>query len=156
MTSNILKDIRVLDLTQNVAGPFCTQVLADLGAEVIKVERPAGGDDTRAWRPPEIGGESATFLALNRGKKSLAIDISTAAGKDILNRLAESADVVVHSLRPASADKIGLGYESLSKQNPGLIYCAISAFGESGPLRDLPGYDPLMQAFSGIMSVMGN
>jgi crotonobetainyl-CoA:carnitine CoA-transferase CaiB-like acyl-CoA transferase len=156
MVSGILEGIRVLDLTQNVAGPFCTQVLADLGAQIIKVERPRGGDDTRAWMPPEIGAESATFLALNRGKQSVAIDMSTPQGKDVIARLAETADVVIHSLRPASAERMGLGHDLLSAKNPRLVYCAISAFGETGPLRDLPGYDPLLQAFSGIMSVTGN
>lgn len=156
MASGILTGIRVLDLTQNVAGPFCTQILADLGAEVIKVERPEGGDDTRAWLPPEIGGESATFLALNRGKKSIAIDLSTPRGGALVQRLAGSVDVIIHSLRPASADRMGIGYDTLSVGNPRLVYCAISAFGEEGPLRDLPGYDPLIQAFSGIMSITGN
>lgn len=155
MAAGILEGVRVLDLTQNVAGPFCTQILADLGASVIKVERPDGGDDTRAWMP-EIGGESVTFLALNRGKQSVAIDLSSAQGREIACRLARTVDVVVHSLRPASAEKMGLGYEALSASNPGLVYCAISAFGSTGPLRDLPGYDPLIQAFSGIMSVTGN
>ena len=156
MASDILAGLRVLDLTQNVAGPFCTQILADLGAEVVKVERPGSGDDTRAWLPPEIGGESATFLALNRGKKSIAVDLSKPRGGDLVRRLADSVDVVIHSLRPASADKMGLGFDGLSERNPRLVYCAISAFGEAGPLRDLPGYDPLMQAFSGIMSITGN
>ncbi len=156
MAVGILEGVRVLDLTQNVAGPFCTQVLADLGAFVIKVERPGAGDDTRAWMPPEIGGESATFLALNRGKHSVAADLSSAQGREIVARLAETVDVVIHSLRPASARKMGLDHEELSSRNPGLVYCAISAFGEVGPLRDLPGYDPLIQAFSGIMSVTGN
>lgn len=156
MSPNILQGIRVLDLTQNVAGPFCTQILADFGAEVIKVERPTGGDDTRDWLPPEIGGESATFLALNRGKKSVAVDMGTPRGREIVARLAGAVDIVVHSLRPASAEKMGLGYAPLSAANPGLVYCAISAFGEKGPMRDLPGYDPLMQAYSGIMSVTGN
>jgi crotonobetainyl-CoA:carnitine CoA-transferase CaiB-like acyl-CoA transferase len=156
MTVGILEGVRVLDLTQNVAGPFCTQVLADLGAFVIKVERPHGGDDARTWLPPEIGGESATFLALNRGKSSVAIDLSSPQGREIVARLAETVDVVVHSLRPSSAERMNLGYEALSAKNPRLIYCAISAFGNAGPLRDLPGYDPLIQAFSGIMSVTGN
>jgi crotonobetainyl-CoA:carnitine CoA-transferase CaiB-like acyl-CoA transferase len=156
MVSGILEGIRVVDLTQNVAGPFCTQVLADLGAEIIKVERPRGGDDTRAWMPPEIGTESATFLALNRGKQSVAIDMSTPQGKGVVARLAETADVVIHSLRPASAERMGLGHATLSAKNPRLVYCAISAFGDTGPLRELPGYDPLIQAFSGIMSVTGN
>lgn len=156
MTTSILEGIRVLDLTQNVAGPFCTQILADLGAQIIKVERPRGGDDTRAWMPPEIGAESATFLALNRGKQSVAIDMATPQGREIVVRLAKTADVVIHSLRPASAERMGLGHAALSADNPRLVYCAISAFGDTGPLRDLPGYDPLIQAFSGIMSVTGS
>ncbi|MGN6305235.1 MAG: CaiB/BaiF CoA transferase family protein [Mesorhizobium sp.] len=156
MATGILEGVRVLDLTQNVAGPFCTQILADFGATVIKIERPAGGDDTRAWMPPEIGGESATFLALNRGKRSIALDLASEQGQRTVARLARSVDVVVHSLRPASAERMGLGHATLSTGNPGLVYCAISAFGATGPLRGLPGYDPLIQAFSGIMSVTGS
>lgn len=156
MLESVLKGMRVIDLTQNVAGPFCTQILGELGADVIKVERPDGGDDTRGWQPPSIGGESSTFLALNRNKKSVCIDISTPEGQRIIARMAGEADIVIHSMRPGSAEKRGLGYEDLRQANPRLIYCAISAFGETGPLRDLPGYDPLMQAFCGIMSVTGN
>jgi crotonobetainyl-CoA:carnitine CoA-transferase CaiB-like acyl-CoA transferase len=156
MLESVLKGMRVIDLTQNVAGPFCTQILGELGAEVIKVERPDGGDDTRSWQPPSIGGESSTFLALNRNKKSVCIDISTPEGQRIIARMAGEADIVIHSMRPGSAEKRSLGYEDLRQANPRLIYCAISAFGETGPLRDLPGYDPLMQAFCGILSVTGN
>jgi crotonobetainyl-CoA:carnitine CoA-transferase CaiB-like acyl-CoA transferase len=156
MTPGILEGVRVLDLTQNVAGPFCTQILADFGASVVKIERPGAGDDTRAWTPVTAGGESATFLALNRGKESVAVDISRPEGVALVARLAARSDVIVHSIRPAGVERIGLAYETLAAANPALIYCAITAFGESGPLRDLPGYDPLMQAFSGIMSVTGN
>jgi crotonobetainyl-CoA:carnitine CoA-transferase CaiB-like acyl-CoA transferase len=152
----ILSNLRVVDLTQNVAGPFCTQVLGDMGAEVIKIERPGKGDDTRDWLPPQIGGKSSTFLSLNRNKKSVCIDIDKEGGRTLVRRLAASADVLVHSLKPGSAEARGLGYADLKMHNPRLIYCAISAFGEVGPLRSLPGYDPLMQAFSGIMSVTGN
>ncbi len=156
MIEKILAGCRVIDLTQNVAGPFCTQILGDFGAQVIKVERPETGDDTRAWRPPEAGGVSSTFLALNRNKKSICIDLDHDAGQAILRKLVASADVVIHSLKPGSAESRGLGYEDLRRMKPDLVYCAISAFGEVGPLRQMPGYDPLMQAFSGIMSVTGN
>jgi crotonobetainyl-CoA:carnitine CoA-transferase CaiB-like acyl-CoA transferase len=145
----------VLDLTQNVAGLFCTQVLGDFGAEVIKIERPGRGDDTRLWEP-STGEHSATFLALNRNKKSLCVDLDQQSGVEVLHRLAESADVVVHSMKPGSAEARGLGYEAFRLTNPALVYCAISAFGQVGPLRALPGYDPLMQAFTGIMSSTGN
>jgi crotonobetainyl-CoA:carnitine CoA-transferase CaiB-like acyl-CoA transferase len=156
MVLSILQGVRVLDLTQNVAGPFCTQILADFGASVVKIERPGAGDDTRAWAPLTEGGESATFLALNRGKASVGLDISRPQGVALAARLAARSDVIVHSLRPGSIERMGLSHETLSAANPALVYCAISAFGDSGPLRDLPGYDPLMQAFSGIMSVTGN
>lgn len=156
MLEKVLSNVRVLDLTQNIAGPFCTEILGDFGAEVVKVERPGTGDDTRAWRPPEIGGESATYLALNRNKKSVCVDTSRAEGVDVIKSLARKADVMIHSLRPGSAEKRGLGYEDLAAENAGLVYCAISAFGETGPLRNLPGYDPLLQAFTGIVSVTGS
>lgn len=156
MLENVLAGLRVIDLTQNVAGPFCTQILGDMGADVIKVERPGRGDDTRDWRPPEIGDESATFLALNRNKRSLCLDLNSTEGLDILRGLAAKADILVHSMKPGSAEARSIGYEDLKAVNPSLIYCAISAFGQVGPLRGLPGYDPLMQAFTGIMSTTGN
>jgi crotonobetainyl-CoA:carnitine CoA-transferase CaiB-like acyl-CoA transferase len=156
MLENILSSVRVLDLTQNVAGPYCTQILGDLGAEIIKVERPGSGDDTRGWRPPEIGGESSTFLAFNRNKKSICLDLGSDEGIEIARKLAKNADVIVHTMRPGSAEDRQLGYEHLSPDNAGLVYCAISAFGETGPMRALPGYDPLLQAFTGILSVTGN
>ncbi|MFC4279141.1 CaiB/BaiF CoA transferase family protein [Achromobacter aloeverae] len=152
----VLQGIRVLDLTQNVAGPFCTQILGDMGAEVIKIERTGSGDDTRAWQPPSWGARSSTFLALNRNKKSLAVDLDTPQGVDIVKALARDADVLVHSLKPGSAESRGLGDEALRALNPALVYCAISAFGQQGPLRAQPGYDPLMQAYTGIMSVTGS
>ena len=156
MIESILSGIRVLDLTQNVAGPYCTQILGDMGAEIIKIERPGSGDDTRGWRPPEIGGESSTFLAFNRNKKSVCLDLGSDEGIAIAHKLAKSVDVIVHTMRPGSAEDRQLGFEHLSPDNPGLVYCAISAFGESGPMRALPGYDPLLQAFTGILSVTGN
>lgn len=151
-----LKGITVLDLTQNIAGPFCTQLLGDFGAEVIKVERPGSGDDARKWIPPAWAGVGTAFLAVNRNKKSVAIDLNTEAGRAAILRLAERCDVLVHSTRPGSLDKRGLGYEALRAVNPKLVYCSISAFGEQGPLAGDPGYDPLIQAFTGIMSVTGH
>ena len=153
---NVLRGLRVIDLTQNVAGPYCTQILGDLGAEVIKVERPGSGDDTRAWMPPAWADQSSTYLALNRNKKSVCVDLDAPAGQAVVTRLVRGADVVVHSRNPGSAESRGLGFEQLRALNPRLVYCAISAFGQSGPMRALPGYDPLMQAYTGIMSVTGN
>jgi formyl-CoA transferase/CoA:oxalate CoA-transferase len=150
-----LRGVRVIDLTQNVAGPFCTQILGDLGADVIKIERPATGDDTRAWVPPAWNGCSSTFLSLNRNKKSVAVDLDTTAGQEIFHTLVRDADVVVHSLKPGSAEMRGLGFDTLRVVNPRLVYCAISAFGSKGPMAAQPGYDPLMQAYTGIMSVTG-
>lgn len=156
MLDGVLRGVRVIDLTQNVAGPYCTQVLGDLGAEVVKVERPGRGDDTRDWRPPATGDHSATFLSLNRNKRSVCIDLDHSDGRAALRKLAASADVFIHAMKPGSAEARGLGYDDLKVLNPRLIYCAISAFGSVGPLSHLPGYDPLMQAFTGIMSTTGH
>jgi crotonobetainyl-CoA:carnitine CoA-transferase CaiB-like acyl-CoA transferase len=151
----ILAGVRVLDLTQNVAGPFCSQLLGDFGAEVLKVERPGSGDDSRSWRSPEPGSLSPHFIALNRNKRSICVDLGSDAGSAVAQRLANSCQVFLHSMKPGSAEARGLGYEDLAKSNPGLVYCAISAYGEEGPLANLPGYDPVMQAFSGLMSLCG-
>ena len=150
-----LAGIRVVDLTQNVAGPYCTQILGDLGAEVIKIERPGTGDDTRAWTPPNWGQHPATFMAFNRNKKSVCVDLDSPDGQAVVAQLAKTADVFIHSMKPGSPETRGLGYDTLKRDNPKLIYAAISAFGNEGPLSGLPGYDPLMQAYSGIMSVVG-
>ena len=150
-----LQGIRVLDLTRNVAGPFATQILADFGADVIKIENPQGGDDTRAWGPPFWNGESAVFLALNRSKRSLRLDLREEKARTVLDDMSREADVLVESFRPGGLDRLGLGYSRVHQINPSLIYCSISGFGPNGPLRDRPGYDPLMQAFAGIMSVTG-
>lgn len=147
---------RVLDLTQNVAGPYCTQVLADLGADVIKIERPGAGDDTRHWTPQVGEAMSATYATLNRGKRSVALDLDHPQGQALLKRLLRPGDIVIHSLKPGSAEQRGFGYEDLQAHCPGLIYCALSAFGNTGPLQALPGYDPLIQAYAGIMSVNGH
>jgi formyl-CoA transferase/CoA:oxalate CoA-transferase len=156
MLESILSGCRVIDLTQNVAGPFCTQILGDLGAEVIKIERPGSGDDARQWKPPELGGVSTGFLALNRNKKSVCIDLDAPVGQQLIARLSDGADILIHSLKPGSAEARRLGWDDLRGANPRLVYCAISAFGETGPMSPLPGYDPLMQAFTGIMSVTGH
>lgn len=154
--TEILQGITVLDLTQNIAGPFCTQLLGDLGAEIIKVERPGAGDDTRGWKRNTWNGISTSFLAVNRNKKSVCVDIGNAEGAAVIRRLARKADVFIHSVRPGSLDARGLGFEELKADNPGLVYCAISAFGETGPRAAEPGYDALLQAYCGIMSVTGH
>lgn len=151
-----LEHVVVADLTQNVAGPFCTQILADMGAEVIKIERPGRGDDARAWAPPYWGDESASFMAFNRNKRSLAVDLKQDAGRTVVHRLLARADVFVQSLRPGAAAALALDFPSVARVNPRVVYCAITAFGTRGPLRDLPGYDPLMQAWSGLMALNGH
>jgi crotonobetainyl-CoA:carnitine CoA-transferase CaiB-like acyl-CoA transferase len=151
-----LDGIVVVDLTQNVAGPLCTQTLGDMGADVIKVERPGRGDDARAWGPPFWGRESAVFLALNRNKKSLALDLKREGGLDVLKRLVGRADVFVQSLRAGVVDEMGLDFAGATRLNPRLVYCSITAFGTDGPLASLPGYDPLMQAYAGLMSINGH
>ncbi len=153
--AGILNGVRVLDLTRNVAGPYCTMILGDLGADVIKIERPQGGDDTRHWQPPSWNGSSTTFLGLNRNKKGLAVDLDHEEGRQIVLRLASEMDVVVESFRHGSLRKRGLAYEQVSTVNPRVIYCSISGFGTRGPHRDRPGYDPVIQAYSGIMSITG-
>ena len=151
-----LAGVLVADLTQNVAGPFCTQILGDLGAEVVKVERPGRGDDARAWAPPYWGEESATFMGVNRNKRSLAVDMKQADGRAVVERLIGRADVLVQSLRAGVIEELGLGWERAREINPRLVYCSVTAFGTEGPLADRPGYDPLMQALGGIMSINGH
>ena len=151
-----LAGLLVADLTQNVAGPYCTQILGDMGAHVVKIERPGRGDDARAWAPPYWGAESASFTTVNRNKRSLAVDMKAPEGRAILERLIDRADVLVQSLRAGVAEALGLGWEPASRRNPRLVYCSITAFGTDGPFRDRPGYDPLMQAYGGIMSITGH
>lgn len=145
-----------MDVSENLAGPFCTQILGDLGAEVVKVERPAGGDPARAWGPPFWGGESPLFLAGNRNKRSLAVDLKSEEGREVVRRLVGRADVFVQSWRRGVARSLGLAPDPLRRAHPRLVYCSVTAFGTRGPMRDLPGYDPLLQAYGGLMSVTGH
>ncbi|HEU5216741.1 MAG TPA: CoA transferase [Gaiellaceae bacterium] len=149
-----LAGARVVDVTSSLAGPTATQLLAALGADVVKVE-PLSGDHARAWGPPFLDGEGAMFLAANAGKRSLAVDLGDERGRGIVLRLADRADVFLQSLRPGAAERHGLDAAALRARNPRLVHCSIGAFGSGGPLGDRPGYDPLLQAASGIMSVTG-
>jgi len=157
-----LSHIRVLDLTRILAGPWCTQILADLGAEVIKIERPGGGDDTRSWGPPYLKDtdgndtrESAYYLSCNRGKKSVALDVSTYEGQDIVRKLASQSDLLIENYKVSGLRQYGLDYESLKAVNPRLIYCSITGFGQPGPYASNAGYDFIIQAMGGMMSITG-
>jgi crotonobetainyl-CoA:carnitine CoA-transferase CaiB-like acyl-CoA transferase len=151
----VLSDVVVIDLSRVLAGPYCTMMLGDLGATVIKVEHPGKGDDTRQFGPPYIAGESAYYLGLNRNKQSILLDFSTPEGKERLLKLVSTATVLVENFRPGSLERQGLGYEALHAINPGLIYCSISGYGQTGPYASRPGYDFVAQAESGLMSVTG-
>jgi crotonobetainyl-CoA:carnitine CoA-transferase CaiB-like acyl-CoA transferase len=148
-----LGGVRVIDVTTSLAGPYCTEVLAALGADVIKIEPPASGDEARSWGPPFWNGESTMFLSMNAGKRSVALDLRR--GLDVLLRLAEGADVFIQSLRPGAAESRGFGPATLRERNPRLVYATIGAFGRTGPWSDRPGYDPLAQAAGGILSLTG-
>ena len=150
-----LRGLKVIDITASVAGPFATQILGDLGADVIKIERVAGGDDTRRWGPPFWAGESPMFLSLNRNKRSLALELKTEAGRDVLTRLIAEGDVLVQNLRPGALARLGFTAERIREINPRLVYCEMTGYGPEGPLRDRPAYDPLMQAYGGLMSITG-
>jgi len=153
--SGPLSGLTILDLTRVLSGPYCTMLAADMGARVIKVEHPRSGDDTRAWGPPFLDGESAYYLSINRNKESVAIDFTTGGGRAILDALIERADVLVENFRPGTLDDRGLGYKALAEKHPGLIYVSISGFGHTGPRRDEAGYDAVIQAESGLMSITG-
>lgn len=150
-----LNGVRVLDITQVMAGPFCCMLLADMGADVVKIEKPKGGDDSRRMGPPFINGESAAFLAVNRNKRSLVLDLKHPEGKAILRRLADRADALVENFRPGTMESLGLGYAELSADHPELIYCSISGFGQTGPYRNRGGFDLVTQGMSGLMSITG-
>jgi crotonobetainyl-CoA:carnitine CoA-transferase CaiB-like acyl-CoA transferase len=149
-----LHGIRVIDLTRVLAGPFCAMSLGDMGAEVIKVEEPGKGDDTRGW-PPFAGGEATYFLSVNRNKKSLTLNMKAPDGQAILRKLVAKADVVIENFRPGTMERLGFGYGAFRKINPRLVYCSISGFGESGPEASRPGYDLIVQGESGIMDLTG-
>ena len=150
-----LAGLRVIDLTQDFAGPFCTMILADLGAEVIKIEKPDGGDETRAWGPPFVNGVSYYFLSLNRGKKSVVLDLRTREGQKIIRKLVVDADIFVESSRPGQMARFNLDYSRLRRLNKALVYASISSFGQTGPYRDRLGYDLIAFAMSGIMASTG-
>jgi len=157
-----LANIRILDITRALAGPYCTMMLGDLGADVIKVERPVSGDESRGWGPPFVGkpygpypGESAYFIASNRNKRSVTVNIQTAEGQEIVRKLAGVSDVLVENYRTGELDKMGLGYADLHNLYPRLIYCSISGYGRTGPYAERPGYDAILQAEGGMMSITG-
>jgi formyl-CoA transferase/CoA:oxalate CoA-transferase len=154
--SGPLNGVFVLDLTRVLSGPFCTMMLADMGARVIKVERPGGGDETRAWGPPFVGGESAYFLGTNRNKESITLDFKQPEGRRIIDRLIDRADVIVENFRPGALTRMGLDYGSLAEAHPKLIYASISGFGQTGPRQFEAGYDAVVQAEGGLMSITGD
>ena len=151
-----LSGVKVLDLTRIVSGPFATMLLGDLGAEIIKIEEPVSGDESRTYGPPFVNGESAYFLSINRNKKSCAINLKTPEGIALIRELALKSDVLIENFRPGTLKKFGLSYEELKKQNPGLIYCAITGFGQTGPDSHRPGYDLIIQGESGVMDITGD
>ncbi|MFU8771035.1 MAG: CaiB/BaiF CoA transferase family protein [Anaerolineales bacterium] len=155
MDNEPLKGIRVIDLSRILAGPYCTMLLGDMGAEVIKVEQPGSGDGSRQWGPPWIGSESAYYLSVNRNKKSLTLNLKNPEAQDILRQLIDHADIVVENFKPGTLRKLKLDFESLSINRPELIYCSITGYGQDGPYRDRPGFDFMIQAQGGIMSVTG-
>lgn len=150
-----LAGLRVLEITQIMSGPTCGLLLADLGADVIKIEKIEGGDDARAYRDPQVGGVSAPFMMMNRNKRGLALNLKSAQGRALLLRMVKSADVLVENFRGGTMDKLGLGYDTLKAENPGLIYCAITGYGRTGPYADKGGFDLIAQGFAGLMSVTG-
>ena len=156
LESGPLAGLTIVDLTRVLSGPYCTMLLADMGARVIKVEQPGRGDDTRAWGPPFVGAESAYFLSINRNKESLTLDFKNTEGRRILGQLIGKADVVIENFRPGAMARLGLDYATLAPQHPRLVFCSISGFGQDGPRRDQAGYDAVIQAEGGLMSVTGD
>jgi glutaryl-CoA transferase len=152
---NPLEGVRVIDLTRILAGPFCTQALADAGADVLKIEEPGKGDDTRGWGPPFVKGESAYFLSVNRGKRSLALNLKDPRGREILWRLLETADVLVENFRPGAMDRMGFGESHVRGRHPRIVYASVSGYGPDGPWGGRPGYDAVVQGEGGLMSVTG-
>lgn len=155
MSTQALNGIRVVDLTRVMTGPYCTMLLGDMGAEVIKIEQPGKGDDTRAWGPPFIDGVSAYYLSINRNKQSLTLNLKSDAGQEILWKLIDAADVVVENFSPGTVARLGFGYEAVKERRPDIVYCSISGFGQEGPSRDRTAYDLIVEGMSGLMSVTG-
>ncbi|MBM61455.1 MAG: formyl-CoA transferase [Acidobacteria bacterium] len=155
-TDGALTGLTVLDLTRVLSGPYCTMMLGDMGARVIKVEQPGKGDDTRGWGPPFQNGESSYFLSVNRNKESITLNFKHPDGRKVLDKLIAKADVIVENFRPGTLTRQGLGYESLAASHPQLVYCSISGFGQTGPRRSEPGYDAVMQGEGGLMSITGS
>ncbi|MCC7106315.1 MAG: CoA transferase [Chloroflexi bacterium] len=150
-----LNGIQVVDLTRALAGPYCTLVLGDLGADVIKIEQPGSGDETRGWGPPFVADQSAYFMSINRNKRSLTLDLKAPEGQEILGRLIDRADVLVENFRPGAMARLGFSYDHAQQRNPKLIYCAVSGFGQTGPRANQPAYDQIVQGLSGAMSLTG-
>ena len=155
-----LHDIRIVDITRAMAGPYCTMMLGDLGAEVIKVERPVSGDESRGWGPPFVGdpygpypGESAYFISANRNKRGLTVNLKEPKGQEIIRKLAQVSDVFIENFRTGVLDRMGLGVDELTSRNPGLVYCSISGYGRTGPYKERPGYDAIVQAEGGLMGI---
>ncbi|PIC87108.1 formyl-CoA transferase [Sporosarcina sp. P20a] len=151
-----LNGIKVLDLSRTLAGPYCSMLLGDMGADIIKVEQPGKGDESRYFTPPTWNGESCYFLATNRNKRSITIDLKSPEGKEIIYKLVEEADVLLENFRTGALDQLGFGYEEIKKINPRLVYCSISGFGRTGPEKSKAGYDLLLQGFGGLMSITGD
>jgi crotonobetainyl-CoA:carnitine CoA-transferase CaiB-like acyl-CoA transferase len=151
-----LKGIKVLDLTRVLAGPYCSKILGDLGAEVIKVESPGGSDETRKWGPPFKEGVSAYYICANRNKKSITINLKSQKGKELIKKLVCQSDIIMNNFKSGTMERLGLDYSTLKQLNPRIIYCSITGFGENGPYKDFPGYDFIIQAMSGLMSITGD
>ena len=149
-----LENIKVVDLTRTLAGPFCTMMLGDMGADIIKIEEPQRGDETRSWTP-FWNGESTQFVSFNRNKRSLSLNLREEEGLEIVRKLAANADVMIESFRAGALERMGLGYEAISSINPGIVYCSISGYGRTGPMAEKPGYDLIIQAYSGLMDLTG-
>jgi len=150
-----LESIIILDFSRALAGPYCTMMLADMGAEIIKLEMPGRGDDSRSWGPPFVEGESAYFMSVNRNKKSITLNLKSEKSKEIIEKLIKKADIIVENFRPGTMDKLGLSYENVVELNPKIIYASISGFGQDGPYRLLPGFDQVLQGMGGLMSITG-
>jgi formyl-CoA transferase/CoA:oxalate CoA-transferase len=152
---NPLETVKVLDLSRAVAGPYCTLLLADMGAQVVKIEQPTTGDDTRRWGPPFQGGESSYFMSVNRNKRSLTLNLKKEEGREIFYRLLKDCDVVVENFRPGTVKDLGISYDDLREINPKIVYCSISGFGQTGPYRDYSAYDLILQGMGGLMTMTG-